>query len=171
MNNPYIRLFTGKAFHYLRPKLSEIDIKDIIHSLSIVPRYNGHTPKPYYVLQHVCICHDHGPEKYRKELLGHDYTEYVMQDVPAPLKQLIPQYKAIEVRLEKLLAKKFDMEYPYPPEVKEIDLTVLATEIRDLMKTNDYKLLPYKPLPITIVPWSSEKCKKEFQKRFDALYR
>ncbi len=169
--NPFVRLHSGKKFHYLNPSIKEIDLKDIVHSLSVIPRFNGHTRVPYYVLQHLCICHDAGPEQFRKELIGHDFGEYTMQDLPSPLKGLIPQYKEIEKRVETVIAKKFGFDFPYHPVVKEIDLTVLATEMRDLLSHGqDYKLLPYKPLKEKIIPWNTDKCRKEFMKRFNKLY-
>lgn len=169
--NPFVRLHSGKKFHYLKPSPREVCIEDICHSLCGIPRFNNHTITPYYVGQHLCICHDIAPKSLRKEAFGHDFAEFVMADIPSPLKGLIPQYKEIEMRVEYVIAKKFKFGFPYNPIVKEIDLTILATEMRDLLNSADYKNLPYKPLKEKIVPWDSVKCAIEFMSRYNELYK
>lgn len=165
----WIRLYSGGKFSFLHPKSSQIHIKDIVHCLSLIQRYNAHTKIPYSVLNHLIICHDYAPEKYKKEALSHDFSEAYLCDIPSPLKILIPQYKEIELRVEKVMAKKFNLVFPFPSEIKIIDLTVRATEQRDLMRGKDYKYSLYLPYDKKIKPLSTEKCKEEFMKRFNKL--
>lgn len=167
---PWIRLRHGGQFHFINPTIEEIDIRDVAWSLAGLPRFNNHTFKPYYVLQHLCLCHDIAAPQNKKETLGHDYAESVMNDVNSPLKSLLPDYKQIEVKVEKVFAKKFKLKFPFPAEVKVIDLTLLATEMRDVLKCGDWKGLPYKPLPEKIIPWDTARCRREFYKRFYKLY-
>lgn len=171
MINPFIMTHWGHKVHFLRPKTSEIDIRDITHALSRIPRFNGHTIEPYYVLQHVCLCCDAAPAHAKKEALAHDWAEAYEADLPAPLKSLVPQYQDIEKRLERTIARKFKHQYPYPDAVKEVDMRLLVTEMRDLTRRCDWKEIPFAPLDEKIVPWSSQKCQEEFDKRFKLLYR
>ena len=169
--NPYMRLVSGRRFYYLDPKPNQVSLEDIVHSLSRLPRYNGHTEVPLYVLQHLCMCYDIAPDDVKREALAHDFAESLTGDAVSPLKILMPQFKEIEDRIERMLARKFKLVYPYPALVKEIDLTILATEMRDLMpKWGDWKRLPYKPIPERIIPWDSAKCRREFMRRYRKLY-
>jgi uncharacterized protein len=169
--NPWIRLNSGRKFHFLNPSTREIVIEDIVHVLSRIPRFNGHTIKPYYVLQHLCLCHDIAPDECKREALGHDFSEAYLHDISSPLKSLLPQYKEIEYRVEAAIARKFKLQFPYPSSVKAVDMRLLVSEMKWLMPCSDHKLLPFEPLSKKITPWSSEKCKTEFMNRFKLYYK
>jgi hypothetical protein len=51
---PVIRTFTGKELNPLDIQPEDIDIIDIAHALSCVPRFAGHTRRPIYIAQH-CV--------------------------------------------------------------------------------------------------------------------
>jgi 5'-deoxynucleotidase YfbR-like HD superfamily hydrolase len=167
--SPFIVTRYGKQINFLSPKASQIDIRDIAHALSRIVRFNGHTIKPYYVAQHLCLCHDQAPTEVKREALGHDFAEYAACDIPSPLKALIPQYVEIERRLEEVIARKFRFRYPWPALVKEIDHRALLTEMRDLTDRQDWKQYPAAPFDEVIVPWDSARCHREFLKRFNQL--
>jgi len=168
--NTWIRLYDGRKFHFLKPKVSEISIENIAHSLSQLCRFTGHTKKFYSVAQHSALVHDILPQNLKAEGLLHDSSESMAADLNTVIKSLLPQYKIIELKIEKIIAKKFNLKFPFPPGVKEADLRLLCSEMRDLMSGKDHKLLPYLPLDEKITPWSVEKSKKEFLKRFYKLY-
>lgn len=48
----FIRTFTGRRFWPLDPRIEDIDIQDIAHSLSLVCRWTGHTYCFYSVAEH-----------------------------------------------------------------------------------------------------------------------
>lgn len=169
--NDWIRLHSGGKFHFLNPRINEINIEDIVWNLSHICRFTGATKKFYCVAQHSCIVHDILPDELKPEGLLHDATESTMSDLNSVVKSLLPAYKKMEVRVEKIFAEKFNLDFPYDPRVKEADLIALATEKRDLMPGNDHLSLPYEPLPAKIVPWSIEKSRREFMKRFNKLYK
>lgn len=168
--NPFIITRYGHQINFLKPQVSEVDIRDISHSLSRIVRFNGHTVKPYHVAQHVCLCADVAPDDCKREALSHDWAESYVGDCPSPLKSLLPQYGEIEERLERVIAKKFRYRYPYPPGVREVDRKLLVTEMRDLTNRTDWKYYPFTPLNIHITPWDEEKCRREFMKRFHRLF-
>lgn len=170
-NNPWIRVHSGKRFHLLNPKPSEMDIQDVAWSLSHQNRFYGHTKRPYSTAEHCCRACDIVADEFKFPTLMHDAGEVFCGDVSSKLKALLPDYKRIEKRIEEVVAKKWKMPFPFPPEVKRADLIMLATELRDLVPHGTWNDLPYKPLTEKIVPWSPEKARQEFLKRFHRLYK
>jgi 5'-deoxynucleotidase YfbR-like HD superfamily hydrolase len=154
-----IRTLTGYYFNYLKMDPESINIEDIAHALSNMPRWLGHTKKFFSVAQHCCWCHDANiePEDERLERLMHDATEAYLGDCPSPLKSLLPQYKELEKKLSIVIAKKFGFNYPYSPATKLVDRAALEIEWED-MKLED-----------KMECWSPEKAKAEFLKRFNDL--
>ena len=70
--------------------------------------------------------------------LMHDGSEALIGDVSRPLKSMLPQYKAIEARIETMLALRFALEGDpalalHHPDVKAADLAMCAAEARALM--------------------------------------
>lgn len=177
---PDILTYGGKYFDFINPQNNEFNIKDIAHALSNVCRFAGHTREFYSVAQHSVmvarICWrsaapndivDHG----RAGLL-HDAAEAYIGDITRPLKQLLPDYKVIEQRIETALFAAFRIPHPLPKIVKYADLVMLATEQRDLMPAhNDEWLLiaGIEPLPEIINPWYPEKAEREFLAMWDDL--
>ncbi len=170
---PDILTFSGKYFDFLNPQNNEFNIYDIAHALSQVCRFAGHTRDFYSVAQHsvmvarICMrtaapfdIIDHG----RAGLL-HDASEAYIGDITRPLKQLLPDYKVIEQRIEIALFSAFRIPYPLPKIVKHADLVMLATERRDLMPANndEWQLIAgIEPLSEIINPWYPEKAEREF---------
>ncbi len=167
---PYITTRYGHQVHFLKPAPRSIDIRDIAHALSRICRFNGHTIQPYYVAQHLCICHDHAPAEVKREAFAHDWQEALCTDCPTPLKVLLPQFSEIERRLERVIARKWHLTYPWVAAVKEIDHRVLLTEIRDLTHRKDWRDYPAAPFDERIIAWDSAKCHREFMKRYRHLF-
>lgn len=72
------------------------------------------------------------PPEFAFEALMHDAAEAYCQDIPAPLKALLPDYRRIEERVEQLIRAKFSITPDMSAVVKYADLVMLATERRDL---------------------------------------
>lgn len=172
MNIHHIITRYGNKIDFLNPDPREIDIRDICVALSRLARFNGHTIEPYYVAQHVCLAADLVEDQsFAREAFAHDWAESFESDVNSPLKSLLPCYRKIEKKLERAISLKFGLVYPWPAAVKEIDQRLFVTEVRCLTQHSYWKEMSSKPLGgLKIKPWTSDKCQKEFMKRFRALF-
>ncbi len=92
----FIKTFSGKHFYYDKINKDDIDINDIAVSLSNICRFAGHLSHFYSVAQHAVLCSQLVPQEFAFEALMHDATEAYCQDIPAPLKRLLPDYKRME---------------------------------------------------------------------------
>lgn len=158
---------TATPFYPADPHPQDFHIEDIAHNLSLICRFGGHTRVFYSVAQHSCLVHDLLDE-HRAEGLLHDRAEAYIGDMITPVKVLFPAYKTMEHGIERVSAMVFGLTWPQPPEIKQADLRVLATEKRDLMKPADWGPLPA-PLETPIEPWSPERAYEEFTARAQAL--
>lgn len=139
---PYIETFTGKKFYFLDPTPDMVDIEDIAHSLSNQCRFAGHVSKFYSVAEHsinVCNLVQRATRDDRLSLaaLLHDASEAYLIDIPSPIKQHLPGYKDIELRVMRCVADKFGCTWPPAgPEgniIHEADQVQLKTEAKWLL--------------------------------------
>ncbi|SUW63260.1 Uncharacterised protein [Buttiauxella agrestis] len=129
---PFIRTFTGQHFDYTNIHTDHINIEDIAVALSNICRFAGHVPEFYSVAQHAVLCSLIVPAEFAFEALMHDAAEAYCQDIPAPLKRLLPDYQRMEERIDIVIRHKFDLPAEMSKPVKYADLVMLATERRDL---------------------------------------
>lgn len=69
------------------------------------------------------------------------------------------------------IAIHFDLPWPMPPEVKEADIRMLATEAPVLMlHAFQWKSIEgIRPFPVPIEPWTPERTYREFMTEFSDL--
>ncbi|ENA4031748.1 5'-deoxynucleotidase, partial [Escherichia coli] len=82
--------------------------------------------------QHAVLCSQLVPQEFAFEALMHDATEAYCQDIPAPLKRLLPDYKRMEEKIDAVIREKYGLPPVMSTPVKYADLIMLATERRDL---------------------------------------
>jgi hypothetical protein len=171
--NVWIQTYTGKKFYPLNPKIEDISIEDAAHSLSMLCRFTGHSRVFYSVADHsIRVSYLCKPENQLYGLL-HDLSEYILNDVSSPLKRSghFDDYRKIEKNLQTLICRKFGLAEEEPLEVKVADLTMLATEARDLLPGGphpDFRL-EYVPLPTVIIPLSPAEAERQFLARYREL--
>jgi uncharacterized protein len=120
-------------FDPLRPVF---DIRDIAHSLGQLARYNGHAKRFYSVAEHSVLV-----SKLVEKLdlgdpfdgLMHDATEAYLSDVPSPLKQMLPDFREFDARMETALRLQYGLGEHKAPGIKTADWLALFIEAADLM--------------------------------------
>ena len=169
---PDILIRSGHYFDFLEPRNNVVLVQDIAHSLSNICRFAGHTSLFYSVAQHCVLTSFLVPPADAMAALLHDAAEAYLGDVARPLKNLLPDYKAIEARIEADVFAKLGIPLPLPESVKKADLILLATEQRDLMPPHDdeWQLIAgITPMAMEIVPLAPHQARRLFLSRYHDL--
>lgn len=160
INSGWCETWQGHKFYFADHLLPHnvYDVRDIAHALARSTRYNGHIDgEDYSVGEHVCTLAQHvyenakgpapreegqssyWPDPWERavaayQLLHHDDPEYILSDLVSPLKKEMPEYKRKERLVERQIARKFNLEYPHPPYVKEFDRRILIDERQQILR-------------------------------------
>lgn len=166
----WMQTFTGRAFWPLDPRPEEIDIHDIAHSLAHQCRYAGHCRWFYSVAQHSVLMSHHVSAAVRLWALLHDSPETYLVDLPRPVKRSLPDYAPAEDAIMRAIAKRFDLSWPMPDEVKDVDNRILIDESEALMAAPPMPWnLPGTPLGVLIESWPPSVAEERFLARFRHL--
>ncbi len=156
-----IHTFSGIAFDLLNPQPEMILLEDIIHSLSLINRFNGAARFPYSVAQHSLYVAGLLPDEFKLHGLLHDAPEAYVGDMVSPLKKIMSQYKEVEANISRVVANVFGLSYPAPAEVKKADLAVLSAEREQVLNPSYGPWYKDFPLPADIhieeMSWSQVK--------------
>jgi len=156
-----IRTVSGKYIDVFEPKEDDILIEDIAHALSNQCRFGGHLLWYYSVAQHSWQCSKLADQENKLAALMHDASEAYLLDIPSPIKRQLANYKELEDNLMKIIAKKFGFQYPFHPQIKEIDKYMLELEWERLMLGNE--------VTIDLIPTSPEMSKRLFIEEYRKL--
>lgn len=155
-----IQTYTGRLINLIDMRSSDVDIRDIVHGLSCIKRFNG---RGLTVLQHTLAMFDYVRAMYRCEgrdrllsvVLVHDLAESYIGDIIQPVKAAVPEIAVLETSVQYAILNKLyrceGAEFVVPPYalpgsdefdvVKHIDLIALAAEYKllfgDYTKTDD----------------------------------
>lgn len=135
-NEPWIQVYSGKPFTFLSPGVSDIDISDIAHALSMQCRFNGHVKKFYSVAEHSVNVSYEVPEQYALAALLHDAAEAYIGDMVSPLKAHMPDFREVEHRIESAIYRRFGIpRYSYEQDlaIKRADWALCVYEGRTLL--------------------------------------
>ncbi|WP_051974527.1 hypothetical protein [Cupriavidus necator] len=159
---------SGLRVNLAHPEPEQFDIRDIALGLARECRYANQLDFHYSVAQHSVIVARHIDPEFALDGLLHDASEAYIRDLPSPLKALLPDYKAVETRIEQAIRVRFglspDSDRRIHDQVKAVDRRVAAAERQDLLPpianpvplTEEpwHALDGIEPIPEAIVPWS-----------------
>lgn len=171
IQGPTILLHSGTYFNFLNPEAADITIQDVAQGLSHICRFTGQLQKFYSVGQHSVHCSYLVPPEDAYAALMHDMAEAVIGDVAKPLKQILPDYQALEEKIEAALFKKFKVPNPLPPSVKKADLIMLRTEKEQLRQCMDEWItdLGVEAADFKIPSWLPWEARNMFMMRYQEL--
>jgi len=165
----FMHTYSGIDFWPLDARACEVELEDIAHSLSRICRFNGHCGPHYSVAQHAFIVSHLVPDVFAYEALHHDDAEAYLADLVRPVKKNIAEYKVIERALERVIAERFCLLYPFPDAVKEIDGRIVADEAAALFKNVPPWTQVYEKTGARIVPVPAFVAKRLFLHRHKEL--
>lgn len=130
-----MRLYSRKKINPLEAVPSDINPLDIGRALSRQCRYNGHVGGYLSVARHsLWVAHRlnylYGDDRLTLCGLLHDAAETYLGDLIRPIKygKMGEEYLLAEARLEGVVAERFNLPHPFPPEVHEADNWVLLNK-------------------------------------------
>jgi 5'-deoxynucleotidase YfbR-like HD superfamily hydrolase len=138
----WLQTGSGRRVPVLNPQADDIDIIDIINSISKLCRFNGHCSEFYSVAQHCVLGADFilaewDDVELAKEFLLHDATESYVGDMIRPVKIHVRQFLDIEDRFTTAISTKFDLPLEMTSRCKEVDNIMVTWEKRDLLPNSE----------------------------------
>jgi 5'-deoxynucleotidase YfbR-like HD superfamily hydrolase len=169
ITKPWVQTVSGIAFELCEPRVEDVNVGDIAHSLSRIARFNGHPAgEPYSVAHHSMLVADllaswGAPPAIVREGLLHDAPEAYYGDLTSPLKsafrgpdddprEVVDRWERVCAEIDRVVRKALGLASATPSLVRRADLVALAIERRDLFATTeprDWQLPEYAP---TIAP-------------------
>lgn len=122
-----IRTFTGKFIDPFELEKDDLDINDIAHALSHIPRFGGHAQGFISVAQHSVMVSGLLPNELKLAGLLHDASEAYLLDIPSPLKERMLEYTLAESKIQISVALKWRVDI-FSKAVKEADRKALEFE-------------------------------------------
>lgn len=184
------RMLSGRRLDLLDPSPLDIEIKDIIHGLARVARWNGQTTgkHAFSVAQHSLMVEkiftlsnsNCSPDEQLVALL-HDGPEYVIGDMISPFKAIIgDSYKSVEARLEAAIHVRYSLP-PHPStalkkRIKRADQVSAYFEATELAGFSDKEARSYFGQPrgitkeqLSISPQETVEVEALFLHRFNEI--
>ncbi len=171
----YIQTSTGRKIYLDNFKNNDYYIGDIAHSLSNKCRFNGHSKFFYSVAQHCVLASGLIKDKSKAlETLLHDSGEYVMPDMPRPIKNYFKNIEEFEYNITADIFTRYGLNWPLDKDIVEVDDRLLATEARQIMNKCNIDEWPVigklEPYNIVLDSWRPEHAKQMFLDRFNFLF-
>ncbi len=184
MSKTWIQSLSGKVLEPLALTREMVGpIEEIAHSLAGEFRFTRQTALRYSVAEHCVRGSRLLPPAFAGAFLLHECSEVYLPDIAGPLKPSLivmlegggVAWTELERRHTRVILDALGLSsiepLIYSPEIKRMDLAMLAAEKRDLCgpEPEDWGL-PYEPTGPAIKPWSPEVAESEFLTRFHELF-
>ncbi len=162
---PRMKLYSGGHLDFSNMRPQDFNPLDIAHSLSCLPRFNGHTNVFFSEAQHALLVSDILPvELSFNGLLVNASKAYVGS---SPIFRLLAESMTIRNKVDDAICDAFHLPH-MSEEVQAANNLATAIEMRDLMnftpKGIDIPDLPY--FQKKLVPLSLEEAKDQYLERF-----
>ena len=165
----WMQTYTGAQFWPLDPRADEVRFEDIAAALSKLCRYGGQCLRFYSVAEHCVHVAEHAPASLKLPALMHDSSEAYLCDIIRPIKSHLANYLEIESRLEQVIANRFDLAWPWHPEIKRLDTAILADERDQVMAPPPvpWPQIPgIEPIGVKLQFWTPKQAQYEFTTAF-----
>lgn len=126
---------SGRRISLANPSPASFCAEDIAHGLSHVCRFSGQVRTFYSVAQHSIMVASLVPDRLRRHALLHDGSEAFLQDIPTPVKVLLPTYALLEARFQGAIEAAFGLAALNDGDratIKRADMLAVSVEMRDL---------------------------------------
>lgn len=173
--NGWIQTFSGGEFWPRCPRPEDVRLADIAHALANICRFNGHSIFHYSVAQHAAYVADEAVRIarligianptdlafLRLVALHHDDAEYVLGDVPRPIKPDVmiagATFAQVEDGVQAVISGALQLPYPVSDHthqiIKQADMAMLAAERDQVMMPSHRPWgLEVAPAPVRIEP-------------------
>jgi len=164
----WMQTYTGRKFWPLDPRVEDFDILDIAHALSLTCRFNGHCIEFYSVAEHSCHIYDKAPYPKKKQALLHDAPEGYISDIVTPLKRYMPEFREIEDKIFRSLARRYEVSAEIDPIVHILDKSIVRDELINMRNVPAEWNIPARGIGVKIQLWSPKRAEYEFLKRAKA---
>lgn len=130
-----MRTYSGASVDVGRLDHSQIRLVDISWGLSHTNRYAGQANRPYSVAGHCLALVDYLRSIGRSEgtlryALMHDASEYLLGDLPRPVKRILPQYVELEKHVSSIILKRYGIDGSQADHFKQYDLRICVDEMQ-----------------------------------------
>lgn len=126
-----ISLNDGRPFYPMNPRVEDIHIEDIAHSLAQINRFNGHANFPVSVAQHSLLVCDLVLSEFKLEALMHDAAEAYVGDIVTPMKHELIDVQSWEHNINCVIKKRFKLSDHGFVHIKLADERALEIEMRE----------------------------------------
>lgn len=167
----FYQTYTGRHLKVEAPSPLDVSINDIAHHLSLECRFGGAVETGYSVAEHSVRVAREFPES-RRDLrlqgLIHDAPEYVLKDIPRPLRNALGSaYTDLYEKWWRAIVAGLSLPFDeISAEVLDADDRLLATEARDLLPGCGREWSGVPTLIERIEPWGARKAEEEFLKEW-----
>ena len=135
-NGPSILTADDRYYFFNHPSVN-VTLNAVARGLANTCRFGGQCQQFYSVAEHSIYVSRLVPAPLALWGLMHDASEAFIGDMPKPLKEVLPDYKALEKRIEGPILAAFGLEGAMPREVKDADMAMLSVEQVQVMANHD----------------------------------
>ncbi len=170
---------TGKVFHPFNPQPHQICMEDIVQKLSRICRFGGGVKWPlhYSVAEHSVLLAQHalerlGDPQLALQLLMHDAAEAYIGDMIRPLKEVMPEFRRIDNEITEQIFAKYNIPYPWPALVDELDVRILIDEEAQVMAPHArrFEVQYMAPVGVKLQCWDAVQAHFEFMQMWMILW-